>query len=324
MKVGIIANPASGKDIRRLTANASVFDNQEKSSIVRRFLAGLEAVCPSAQISYFDDSHQIVKAALAKTSLSRCPIPIERSGTATDSTCAAQYFKSESVDVVLSLGGDGTNRVVVKGWQDLPLVALSTGTNNAFPDLMEATTVGYAIGLLLRHRLPIERVSTQCKLLRLILNRGKEDIALIDVVGTSDRFQGSRAIVDPEVFQFAVLSRADPMGVGVTSIGGLIDPIGHEVDQGLMIDFGKKGTASACRQVLAPIAPGVVRHVGYKCSRRIEFGRSVQFSGPVMIALDGEREYRLPPGDLVDVSVERSGPHKIDIQKVLRYIGTQV
>ena len=34
--VGIVCNPASGKDIRRLTARASVFDNQEKLAIVRR------------------------------------------------------------------------------------------------------------------------------------------------------------------------------------------------------------------------------------------------------------------------------------------------
>ena len=42
--VGIIANPASGKDIRRLVAHGSVFDNEEKASIVRRVLLGLEAV----------------------------------------------------------------------------------------------------------------------------------------------------------------------------------------------------------------------------------------------------------------------------------------
>jgi len=34
--IGIIANPASGKDIRRLVAHASVFDNREKAHIVRR------------------------------------------------------------------------------------------------------------------------------------------------------------------------------------------------------------------------------------------------------------------------------------------------
>jgi len=41
--IGIIANPASGKDIRRLVAHASVFDNDEKSSIVRRVILGAHA-----------------------------------------------------------------------------------------------------------------------------------------------------------------------------------------------------------------------------------------------------------------------------------------
>jgi len=36
--IGIIANPQSGRDIRRLIAHASVFDNMEKVNIVERLL----------------------------------------------------------------------------------------------------------------------------------------------------------------------------------------------------------------------------------------------------------------------------------------------
>ncbi|HEY8875633.1 MAG TPA: hypothetical protein VIM32_03140 [Desulfosporosinus sp.] len=43
MIAGIIANPASGKDIRRLVAHATVFDNQEKVNLIRRILLGLQA-----------------------------------------------------------------------------------------------------------------------------------------------------------------------------------------------------------------------------------------------------------------------------------------
>ena len=42
-QVGIIANPASGKDIRRLVAYGTVFDNQEKVNIVRRLILSLAA-----------------------------------------------------------------------------------------------------------------------------------------------------------------------------------------------------------------------------------------------------------------------------------------
>ena len=38
--VGIVANPASGRDIRRLVAGASVFGNADKAGMVFRLLAG--------------------------------------------------------------------------------------------------------------------------------------------------------------------------------------------------------------------------------------------------------------------------------------------
>src|SRR3954466_14981716 len=41
--VGVIANPASGRDIRRLVAGASVFGNADKAGMVFRLLAGLGA-----------------------------------------------------------------------------------------------------------------------------------------------------------------------------------------------------------------------------------------------------------------------------------------
>ena len=33
MPAGLVVNPASGKDVRRLTGKASVFDNREKLAI---------------------------------------------------------------------------------------------------------------------------------------------------------------------------------------------------------------------------------------------------------------------------------------------------
>ena len=42
--VGIIANPASGKDIRRLIASGTVVTNQEKINIVVRMLKAMDAL----------------------------------------------------------------------------------------------------------------------------------------------------------------------------------------------------------------------------------------------------------------------------------------
>jgi predicted polyphosphate/ATP-dependent NAD kinase len=43
-KIGIIANPTSGKDIRRLVVQALVVSNREKVNIVKRVLIGAHAV----------------------------------------------------------------------------------------------------------------------------------------------------------------------------------------------------------------------------------------------------------------------------------------
>ena len=45
--IGLVANPASGKDIRRLAGKASVFDNREKLAIVKRAVTG--AIATGAQ-----------------------------------------------------------------------------------------------------------------------------------------------------------------------------------------------------------------------------------------------------------------------------------
>ena len=43
LTVGIIANPASGRDVRRLTANAGLFSSTDKVSVIQRLLAAVGA-----------------------------------------------------------------------------------------------------------------------------------------------------------------------------------------------------------------------------------------------------------------------------------------
>ena len=50
---------------------------------------------------------------------------------------------SAGVRAIVVLGGDGTHRVVAKACGDVPLCAISTGTNNAFPELRETTVAGH-------------------------------------------------------------------------------------------------------------------------------------------------------------------------------------
>ena len=62
-RVGIIANPQSGKDIRRFVTLASSFSNHEKVLILRRVLAGLAAAGVREALVY-NDSGSLGEAAL--------------------------------------------------------------------------------------------------------------------------------------------------------------------------------------------------------------------------------------------------------------------
>src|SRR4029078_11320155 len=64
-----------------------------------------------------------------------------------DSRRAAELMAADGVRCLVTLGGDDTNRVGAKGCGDLPLMPISTGTNNVFPFMIEATTAGLAAGL---------------------------------------------------------------------------------------------------------------------------------------------------------------------------------
>jgi predicted polyphosphate/ATP-dependent NAD kinase len=62
--VGIIANPASGRDIRRLVAHGSVFDNNEKVNIVRfRFLHFMNTFDVCCKLFLFTEGGDATKTA---------------------------------------------------------------------------------------------------------------------------------------------------------------------------------------------------------------------------------------------------------------------
>jgi predicted polyphosphate/ATP-dependent NAD kinase len=332
--IGIIANPASGKDVRRLVARASVFDNAEKRAIVRRALTGIAAAAGNCPVSYFDDAHGIVRGALADAGgfpVAQA-VAVPATGQARDTTAAARALGEAGCSVVLTLGGDGTNRAVVRGWQDAPLIAISTGTNNVFPSLLEATVAGAAAGLVAAGLIPLEAVAVRHKLITVTIAGEEDDLALIDAVLTSDRFVGARALLEPDRLRTVLLTRAEPAAIGMTALGGLLEPVGGAEDHGLLIDV--RGSASMARvselrseaaaptdagvTLNVPMAPGHYREVNIDGWRRLSFDDVVEVEGPGVLALDGERERPLGPGQRARLRLGRDGPWVIDVAAVLR------
>ena len=60
-------------------------------------------------------------------------------GQAADSAEAARRFCTAGARCIIVLGGDGTVRAVSKGAGDVPLLPISTGTNNVLPSFVEGT-----------------------------------------------------------------------------------------------------------------------------------------------------------------------------------------
>lgn len=319
--VGLVANPASGKDIRRLAGKASVFDNREKLAIVRRAVIGAIAA-GARRFVYMSDSHGIVKQAIAETTIPRGvrfeALPSSGTASAMDTIVAAEQMAQKDCAVVLVLGGDGTNRAFVRGWRDATLVSLSTGTNNVFPVMAEATVAGMALGLIAAGTVASRLVATQAKVIDVDIEEAEQDIALIDAVITRDAFIGAKALLDPSQLKEALLCRAEPAAVGITSLGGLVRPVSDKDDFGLHLTFTKGG-----RQLLAPMGPGMFAKVEIGKTRLVKFDQAVKAQGPFVIALDGERERVIAPGQRIEMRISRRGPWVVDLAATLQRAAKQ-
>ncbi len=320
--IGIIANPASGKDIRRLIAHGSSFDNNEKINIVRRALLGLDATGVD-EVLYLPDAYGIVERAAnaAKPGLKLTPLQMPILSHTSDSTEAAARLRDLGVAAILTLGGDGTNRAVAKGCGDVPLAPISTGTNNVFPRMVEGTLAGMAVGLIATgvaaNRPGHPRVIRRAPKLDVVIDDTPADMALIDVVSSNHSWVGARALWEPSQLREVVLSRISTAVIGIASLGGALFPRSCDSCSGAWIAIGDAPGASSV--VTAPIAPGLLRQVPIRAARLLSHADDVTLEpGPCTIALDGEREIEIRnAASRVTVRLSAHGPRVIDIDAAL-------
>ncbi len=315
--VGIIANPASGKDIRRLVAHGSVFDNDEKANIVRRVLLGMDMVGVT-RVSIMPDRYGIGLKAIdgIKLNLQVDFLDFEPFFTQEDSRRAAAMLAEAGVTCLITLGGDGTNRVVAKGCGDVPLMPISTGTNNVFPFMIEATIAGLAAGLVagghadaaLRRAPRIEVLDAQNAMV---------DLALVDAVVYAERFIASRAVWDGAKIRDLLLARAEPGNIGLSSIGSHLLGGDYPPGMGLLLQTGRADQPGVTVQ--APIAPGLLRPVRIAGHRLLSPGEIITLSHdePCVLALDGEREIEMLPGSSLRLRLSMAGPRVIDARKAI-------
>ena len=312
--VGIVANPAAGKDVRRLVGNARFVPNHEKVGVLRRVLSGLEAT-GIERLIVMPDSASLVPASIDGLSpsfeVTYLDMPVF--GSDVDSTRAAELMAELDVSCLITLGGDGTNRAVVKGSVAIPLVPISTGTNNVFPSAIEGTVAGLAAGLVARGMVELDLVSKASALLEVLVDGQRADVALVDVAVSKVGFVGARAVWDMDTLHEVFLARADPGSVGLSSIGGLLHgPLGGQ--DGMHILLGRGGT-----EVTAPVMPGIVSTVSVKATSPLHLDERVEVTlRPGTVALDGERTFSLPRDGRVEVALRSRGPRVVSADAALR------
>ena len=312
--VGVIANPAAGKDIRRIVSQGRFISNEEKVNTLTRVVAGLEAA-GVRRVVFMPDIAMLGAAASAEAS-KRITIEVldfTHFNEERDSTTAAAIMAEMGAGCLVTLGGDGTNRAVAKGCGDVPVLPISTGTNNVFPTMVEGTIAGLAAGVVARGDLDLEVVTTASKALEVRVDGQLRDLALVDVAVSKERFVGARAIWDIDTLHEVYLARAEPASIGLSSIGSRLLPLSAEDDRGIYMKLGEGGV-----HVDAPIAPGYIRRVGVQEWRTVDMGEPVPIGlRPCTIALDGERTFSLSPQASAEVVLTRGGPRVVSVEKAL-------
>ncbi len=313
--VGIIANPAAGKDIRRIVAQGRFIPNHEKVNILKQALAGLDAMNVE-QVIFMPDTGSLGRNALAGLNLDlsaqfvSMPIFHEQN----DSSRAAKAMREAGVACIVTLGGDGTNRAVAKECGDIPIMPISTGTNNVFPMMLEGTIAGLAGGAVAQGLIDPDKATTRHTRLEVYMDGNFKDIALVDLAVSTERFVGARAIWDIATLHEVFLTRAEPTSIGLSAIGARLEQVSPEEERGLYIRLGEGRS-----RVQAPIAPGLVRNVGIADWKIIKAcGPGIRVSlWPSTIALDGERSFSLPPRAEVEVKLSRKGPRVLEPDRAL-------
>ncbi|MDA0734526.1 MAG: NAD(+)/NADH kinase [Chloroflexi bacterium] len=316
--MGIIANPAASKDIRRLVAQGRVIPDWEKVNTVRRVMLGLQSVGIERVVAMPDSSHLCQRARDdSHLSIEFSLLKMSALYTEGDTVRAAELMGEMGVDCLVTLGGDGTNRAVAKGCSAMPLVAISTGTNNVFPAMVEGTLAGIAAGLVAQGRLPLDRVATVSKILEIHVDGEYQDLALVDVALSRERFVASRAIWDLSTLYEVFLTRAEPASIGLSSVGGQLQPVFLGDDQGLRYVLGESSQSQGI-SVTAPIAPGMVAEVAIAQWQLLNLGESIRVDQKhYTVAVDGERAFNVTPQQQLELVLRRNGPTVVDVQKAM-------
>lgn len=324
--IGIIANPVSARDIRRVIANATALQITDRANIVLRILTCVKA-CGVEHVYMMPENGGIrhhVRRGIDRAEnqgLKHFPkleyLDYKISGTVEDTLRGAAKMKEMGLAAIVVLGGDGTHRAVVMACGDVPIAGISTGTNNAFPEHREPTITGLAVGLAVTGKVPAESAFLPNKKIVVRVNDHTE-IALVDVAIVTERFVGARALWRTETFRELFVTFADPEVIGMSAIAGLLEPVSRLDAHGLHVRLAPEEEALTILDT--PIAPGYIRGIGIRDYQLMMPG--VQYKPAISdgsIALDGERELSFNAKDDVSIALVPDAFRTVNVGACMHY-----
>jgi predicted polyphosphate/ATP-dependent NAD kinase len=331
--IGVVANPVSARDIRRIVANAGNLQITDRVNIVLRLLSAA-ASCGVKRAWIMPDRggiRSLLERHLRRGTDHSLPaiefLDMDPTSTVEDTFTATRLLQRLGVSAIVVLGGDGTHRAVARQLADdnsaVPIAGLSTGTNNAFPEMREPTITGMAVGLFASGRIARAEALAPNKMIevRIVDAHGstRRDIAIVDAAITHDRSVGARALWKIQSLDAVYLAFADPQAIGLSAIGGLLQPVGRLESGGLAVQLAHD-ERHALLSVHAPIAPGMVRAVDIASWQRMVADEPL----PVLatagtVALDGERELGFESTQRVQMTLRENAFFTVDVARCMGF-----
>lgn len=318
--VGLIVNPSAGRDIRRLTGGASVVDNYAKRSTTVCVLDGLTLVDQTVSVEIMPDKTGIAAHAIdeAPNGLDISEVEMFIQESAADTRRAAAHFR-ETADAVVVLGGDGTSRDTALELGDVPLVSVSTGTNNVVPTPVDGTVAGAAAAVIATGMVDADTATTCHGKIEVHADdvSGEKHFSGLATIGITDRpFVGTRAIVDPTELLGGVVTRAHPAAIGLTSVAGCVNPLAPDEPGGVALRLGDPDETP--RSVRAVLAPGMTTTVGLESYETLDWDEPATFEiQDGVIGADGEREIELTDAT-VTMTPTANGPRLVEVATALQ------
>lgn len=320
--IGIIVNPMSGRDCRRLTARADTVSHENKRNQISRIVVGAVAAgCTRIMVPW--EPRRLAIGAVEHmhigAEIEEIRTPITHS--AEDTRACVLAMRERGCDVLIVLGGDGTSRIVTKAWPDVLMMPLSTGTNNVFPLWIEPTIAGMAAGLTASGQISREQAAQRAKVIEVDIEGEKPDLALVDALFLQGDRLGNLGPFEPELMTTMLLTRAEPDAVGMSPLGGLLCPSSFEDDFGVQVNFCSHNEGG--KLLRAPVSPGLFRSAHIRSAEPVELGKAVTLNSEGILAFDGDRERKLAEGQQATLTVTRNGPLVISPKATLKVAAQQ-